>query len=636
VPEETIPPGGLSPQGETAALEVVDPPESRSPEPLTAPTDVTEPLTEPLTEPVEVPDPLTEPLEAFRRRKAAEPADPGAPAAANGRPRPREPASRPSTAAEAAAAPAAAPAAAAARRRSTQPPARPSTEPPTRPSRLAPRLTSRGRGVLGAAVLLGAGAVFLRYAELAALSAACLLALVLALLTTARWPAVTVQIGLDPAHVRRGEPAAAAVTLTNVRSRRTPDFVIDVADGPGHASTLRVRGLGGHASHEITIDLDTGVRGVVPVGPAALRRGDPFGLLTRVSLAGGAACLRVRPQTVPLEPLASPRSRDPDGPRSAGTAGGVMFNALREYLPGDDLRFVHWASSAHAGVLLVREHTDPSEPAATVVLDTRRGAYPAGPAGEAAFENAVDVAASVVLAFAARRHPVRLVAGGGPALRSRRQQSGAGLLLDALAEVAPDPGSPASPAGQLGLPSLTGLTRHAGQPGGAGVARQAGITGATRQAGRPGTASPAGLDGLASLPRGGVGTLTLITGVVEAGQTAAISPVVNRFEQVVVVRVGERERDRYRGRDRDRPALRRLRPASRPGPADGAASDAADGDPFRDRGAKRRDDVDDVQVRLAGRLRVITVPTAADLPGPWPAGGSRAVPVRWRRRSGAP
>jgi uncharacterized protein (DUF58 family) len=500
--------------------------------------------------------------------------------------------------------------------------------------------------VLGAAVLLGAGAVFLRYAELAALAAACLLALVLALLTTARWPAVTVQIGLDPARVRRGEPAAATVTVNNVRSRRTPDFVIDVADGPGHASTLRVRGLGGHASHKIKIDIDTGARGVVPVGPAALRRGDPFGLLIRVGLAGGTACLRIRPQTVPLEPLASPRSRDPDGPRSAGTAGGVMFNALREYLPGDDLRFVHWASSAHAGVLLVREHTDPSEPAATVVLDTRRAAYPAGSAGDAAFENAVDVAASVVLAFAARRNPVRLVAGGGPALRSRRQQSGAGLLLDALAEVAPEPGSTVSAAGRLGPARPTGLTRQTVQSGAAGVTRQVGRSGragVTRQAGQSGGASPAGLaglDGLASLPRGGVGTLTLVTGAVEAGQTAAVSPVANRFEQVVVVRVGERERERERDRDRDRPerpALRRLRPAPQPGPADGTAFGPADGDPSRDRGAKRRDDVNDVQVRLVGRLRVITVPTAADLPGPWPAGGPRAVPVRRRRRrSGEP
>ena len=81
-----------------------------------------------------------------------------------------------------------------------------------------------------------------------------------------------------------------------------------------------------------------------------------------------ADVLRVRPKTVALgAPPAAP-SRDPDGRTADGAAGGVIFHGLREYVSGEDLRFVHWPSSARTGVLMVREHVEPSEPASIVVL----------------------------------------------------------------------------------------------------------------------------------------------------------------------------------------------------------------------------------------------------------------------------
>jgi uncharacterized protein (DUF58 family) len=459
------------------------------------------------------------------------------------------------------------------------------------------RLTPLGWGVLACAIALAVSAVLLRYVEIAALAAATLTALVLAFLAVARWPAVTVELAVNPVQVSRGEPASATVTVANPRSRRTADFVLDVPDGPGRAlpplsggpkaeperssgrgrsratggpnTRIAVRGIRGKAPARVfTVELDTTARGVVDVGPVRLRRADPFHLVSRTGLVGGTVGLSIRPRTVPLDPLPSPRSRDPEGPRSAGTAGGVMFNALREYLPGDDLRYVHWASSAHAGVLLVREHTDPSEPVAIVLLDTRRLAYPNGPEGEAAFEDAVDVAASVVAAFAGQRYPVRLVTSGGMAVRSRRRRSGASLLLDALAEVALD--------------------------------------------------AAEGLDVLAALPRGGVGTLTLITGGVEVGQTASVSPVVYRFEQVVVVRVGER---RYP----PRPELRRLRPVPLPDAESPVVTLAGGGGDDRWSRLGRQPREDDIAVRLAGRLRIITVSNTDDLPARWPVGSGRTV-----------
>jgi uncharacterized protein (DUF58 family) len=73
----------------------------------------------------------------------------------------------------------------------------------------------------------------------------------------------------------------------------------------------------------------------------------------------------------------------------------VTFSSLREYVPGDDPRQIHWRSTARTGVLTVREHVDTTEPTTTVVLDTHPTAL-----GADAFEHAVEFAASVVTILA--------------------------------------------------------------------------------------------------------------------------------------------------------------------------------------------------------------------------------------------
>ena len=78
------------------------------------------------------------------------------------------------------------------------------------------------------------------------------------------------------------------------------------------------------------------------------------------------------------------------------------FRGLREYVAGDDLRHVHWRSSARTGELVVRQDEQPRPRATAVVLDLRRTAH----AG-LSLERAVSVAASVMLA--ARRSGQEMV-----------------------------------------------------------------------------------------------------------------------------------------------------------------------------------------------------------------------------------
>lgn len=72
--------------------------------------------------------------------------------------------------------------------------------------------------------------------------------------------------------------------------------------------------------------------------------------------------------------------------------GGEDFYTLREYQRGDDLRRVHWPSSAKTDQLMIRQLETPWQSRALVLLDVRPSVYES----DEAFETAVSGAASVV------------------------------------------------------------------------------------------------------------------------------------------------------------------------------------------------------------------------------------------------
>ncbi|WP_322755159.1 DUF58 domain-containing protein [Frankia sp. Cas3] len=374
-------------------------------------------------------------------------------------------------------------------------------------------VTPTGWGVAGAAVVLAVISGVLRFAELSVLAVGCVAALLAAAVAVAYRPRLGAEIEVLPTRVRRGEAALASVTIRNIADRRSGVLQIILPHGET-ATETPLRSLGGSTRRTIAVPLPTARRGVLRVGPVHVRRSDPFGLLARSQQVGEAAVVHVHPVVHPLTPLASARSSSPDGLSvDSRTEGGVTFHALREYVPGDDPRHVHWRSSARAGTLLVRRYVDPSEPVTTVLLDTRAYAYPSGAAGDGAFDAAVDVAASVLFASARRRFPVRLRTTGDVRVAGRGGRGDDQVVLDALARVERD----------------AGTLDAAGSGSGAGAGLGLGV------AAYPDDALTAAVRGLG---RGGVGTLTLVTGGVDVGQAAVVAPAVSRFEHVIVVRVG--------------------------------------------------------------------------------------------------
>jgi uncharacterized protein (DUF58 family) len=124
-------------------------------------------------------------------------------------------------------------------------------------------------------------------------------------------------------------------------------------------------------------------------------------------------------------------------PRSFAT-GSAEDVTVREYRRGDDLRRVHWRSSARVGELMVRREEQPWQSRATVFLDNRLVSH-RGQGVASSLEAAVSTAASVAVHLAQRGYAVRLVTAAGEepgtAWHSRNAAVNTAPLLEALAVV---------------------------------------------------------------------------------------------------------------------------------------------------------------------------------------------------------
>ena len=241
--------------------------------------------------------------------------------------------------------------------------------------------------------------------------------------------------------------------------------------------------IGPGESALVTVPLPTERRGVYRVGPLALERADPFGLARRTGQREDTSELRVYPRIHLIDPFPSGATRDLDGP-NAGEApeGGITFQNLRDYVPGDDLRLIHWRSFARTGHLMVRHNVDYHRPSSLVVLDTRPRVHT-----DESFEDAVRAAASIALASHSRRFPFRLRTTCGRVLDQTTPRR---RILDVFAEL--------TPTGTLSLGEL---------------------------------AAQSGRDA------GGL-SLAVVTGRATVDDLAGLGPLRNRFGSMTIARLG--------------------------------------------------------------------------------------------------
>ncbi|MEU0151582.1 DUF58 domain-containing protein [Micromonospora fulviviridis] len=270
-------------------------------------------------------------------------------------------------------------------------------------------ITARGVGLLVAAVvLLGVGFRY-AYPELTVLGAAAGVAVGYALVTAAWRPRLTVERVADPDRVARGEPAAMVLTVRNTGRLRAANLLAEDRCG-GRLVPVPVLRLRPGRDTEVRYPVPTRRRGVVPVGPLRVTRRDPLGLVALARAYGSTVPVWVHPRIHPLSAVPTGAGRSLDGRTDSVPHGSITFDSLREYVVGDELRRVHWRTSARVGELMVRENVDTSLPRLVVVLDNRAAAHPDRDAGVAeSFESGCEAAASVVAAAVREDLPVSLV-----------------------------------------------------------------------------------------------------------------------------------------------------------------------------------------------------------------------------------
>jgi uncharacterized protein (DUF58 family) len=314
------------------------------------------------------------------------------------------------------------------------------------------RLTGRGVTVLVVGLVLLPGGYWIGSVFLPVLGAVLLAALAAALLLTMRGPAVRVRRTVYPDRVERGRPALASLHVGNPGGRRTPPFLAtDRAGTAARSVQVRAVAAGGEAVYHY--ELPTADRGRYTVGPLILDRTDPFGLARNRLPTGDTAVLWVHPRQFPARASAGgyPRHHHEGSSVDGALRGSADLQDVREYAPGDEVRHLHWKATARTGRLMVRDLADPRQPRFTLLLDTRARVWRAG-----RFEDAADVAGSLLAACARAGQHSRLVTSCGRDVRTSGGARAARRLLDELSELDVDPG------GEEMLPRSLAADRTAG------------------------------------------------------------------------------------------------------------------------------------------------------------------------------
>jgi uncharacterized protein (DUF58 family) len=309
-------------------------------------------------------------------------------------------------------------------------------------------LTTRGRAFLSAGVTAAVCAFILGQDDLLRIG---LFLVALPVLTA--WLAhrarylLSCSRDIQPARLEVGQTATVTISLEN--PGRIPTGLMLLEDQVPYVLGSRPRfvvdQLRPRWHRSMAYQVRSEVRGRYTIGPLSVRLSDPFGFVELTRSFSSKVAVVVTPQVIPLPAvrLSGDWSGAGDNRPRAFAAAGTEDVTIREYRLGDDLRRIHWRSSARADELMVRREEQPHQSRATILLDTRQSAHRgSGPASS--FEYAVTAAASIGAHLARHQFVVRLLSEEKTADAHWHDRGISGpvevqMLLDALAVVQTSP-----------------------------------------------------------------------------------------------------------------------------------------------------------------------------------------------------
>jgi uncharacterized protein (DUF58 family) len=237
--------------------------------------------------------------------------------------------------------------------------------------------------------------------------------------------------------------------------------IVNQSTLPGAAGSRLLTRIGRHEKRFYVARTLLTKRGVYPLGPTMIAAGDPFGLFPVEKHFPATETLVVLPMTFPISEFPPPPGLLPGGKTVHTRTADVTPHAaeVREYVPGDPMKRIHWPSTARRGRFMVKEFEQDPQADIWLFLDGQRSVHtrkvdekrplideksllrkPKVNLPCDTFEYAMSAAASLGQHFLRNRRSVGLACSSArfTVLSNERGERQLGKLMETLAFLQPD------------------------------------------------------------------------------------------------------------------------------------------------------------------------------------------------------
>ncbi len=316
---------------------------------------------------------------------------------------------------------------------------------------LAP-LTRRGHALLWSGTAMAAVALLFGQRDLVRVGVFLVTLALLSLVVMSRIRfKLSITRGVASSRIPVNETTISSIRLHNVARLSSGLLLVEdaIAWELGRSQRVVVDQLAPNQWRDVTCTLHGTTRGRYTVGPTSITLVDPFGLCRTTRQFSATDTVTVVPETMalPTMPLHGDWSGVGESRARAIASTGDDDVIPREYRIGDDLRRVHWKSTARSGELMVRREEQPWRNRVTIVLDSRAGSH-RGSGPDSSFEWAVTATASIGKHLLERGFGVRIIDTNGTQFVTASQATetlsgteAVGALLDLLAGAELDDGT---------------------------------------------------------------------------------------------------------------------------------------------------------------------------------------------------